>query len=262
MAYIGREGSIGLDVETDGHIGGKGFERDLVRDWDLDVDALQNHTRYSRSTKKPPKLVHNIIFSMPPGTSPRAVLRAVQRLALSKWALQHRYAMALHTDDEHPHVHVVLKAVSEQGMRLNIRKATLRSWRAQFAANLRDLGVNANATERAVRGQVMSPQRDGVYRANLREETTFASQRTVDSPEDRQSSRSMAEHNSKFRSTRQSVTMAWREMAEIAEKSGDVELAAEIRSFEGRMFHGDPQSPSPNLRVGSKGSMHTSRIVQ
>jgi hypothetical protein len=59
MAYIGREGKLGLDVDADGHVGGKGFERDLVRDWDLDVDALQNHTRNSGSPRKPLELVHN-----------------------------------------------------------------------------------------------------------------------------------------------------------------------------------------------------------
>jgi len=41
MAYIGREGELGLDVDTDGYVEGKGFERELVRDWNLDVDALQ-----------------------------------------------------------------------------------------------------------------------------------------------------------------------------------------------------------------------------
>jgi hypothetical protein len=46
--------------------------------------------------------------------------------------------------------------VSEQGERLNIRPPTLRKWRRDFAANLRELGVAANATERAVRGQVKS----------------------------------------------------------------------------------------------------------
>jgi len=154
------------------HLGGKSFERGLVRDWDLDVDALQNHTRNSGSARKPPKLVHNIIFSMPPGTSPRAVLRALQKVALYEWALQHRYAMALHTDDDHPHVHAVLKAVSEQGVRLNIRKATLRAWRTRFAANLRELGVDANATELAVRGKSKTRKLDGIYRANRRGQST------------------------------------------------------------------------------------------
>lgn len=81
--------------------------------------------------------------------------------------------MALHTDDDHPHVHVLLKALGEDGMRLNVRKATLRSWRAQFAENLRQLGVAANATERTVRGQVLASKRDRICRAAKRGESTY-----------------------------------------------------------------------------------------
>jgi len=83
MAYIGREGELGLEADVGGHLGGKGFERSLVREWNLDSAALANHTIRSSSPRKPPKLVHNIIFSMPPGTSPKAVLKAVQKLALN-----------------------------------------------------------------------------------------------------------------------------------------------------------------------------------
>src|SRR5271167_4579921 len=65
-------------------------------------------------------------------------------------------------------VHLVLTAVSEQGVRLNIKKATLRHWRSEFARNLRLLGVQANATERAVRGETRKAKKDGIYRASLR----------------------------------------------------------------------------------------------
>jgi len=224
MAYIGREGTLGLDVDTDGHIGGKGFERELVRDWDLDVDALQNHTRNSGSSRKPPKLVHNIIFSMPPGTSPHAVLRAVKRLASNEWALQHRYAMVLHTDDDHPHVHVVLKAVSERGVRLNIRKATLRSWRAQFAAHLRNLGVDANATERAVRDNRKSPLSHGAYRALSRDHSTRSPGIAHERPW-HDSERTQSE------GTRLRIRAGWRGVAELLESSHDHELAVAVRSF-------------------------------
>ena len=61
--------------------------------------------------------------------------------------------MVLHTDEPHPHVHVVVKAVSEEGVPLNIRKETLRGWRQEFARQLRARGVEANATDRRVRGQ-------------------------------------------------------------------------------------------------------------
>jgi len=124
--------------------------------------------------------IWNVIFSMPPGTSAGEVLKAVKKLAANEWALKHRYAMALHTDDKHPHVHVVLKAVSEQGTRLNIRKATLRAWRAQFAENLRELGIAANATERAVRGQSRSHTRDPIYRANHRGGSTYVARKRAE----------------------------------------------------------------------------------
>src|SRR5438045_6594681 len=102
-------------------------ERRLVEDCDLDVEALKRQTERSIRSRKPTKLVHNIIFSMPAGTSPTKVLKAVRKFAANEWASTHRYAMALHTDTPHPHVHVVVKAMSEQGVRLNVRKATLRA---------------------------------------------------------------------------------------------------------------------------------------
>jgi hypothetical protein len=80
--------------------------------------------------------------------------------------------MVLHTDDDHPHVHVVVKAVGEEGERLNIRKETLRRWRAVFAQQLRAQGVNANATERAVRGAPLKAYKDGIYRAAQRHAST------------------------------------------------------------------------------------------
>jgi hypothetical protein len=69
--------------------------------------------------RKPPKLVHNMVFSMPKGTPPDKLYEAVRRFAMEKLALQHRYAMALPAEQGYPHVHVVLKAVSEHGERLN-----------------------------------------------------------------------------------------------------------------------------------------------
>jgi type IV secretory pathway VirD2 relaxase len=90
---------------------------------------------------------------MPAGTSPDRVLSAAQKFCREEFALKHRYVMALHTDEPHPHVHVVLKAVNEEGRRLNIKKATLQEWRAKFAANLREQGVAANATPRKFRNQ-------------------------------------------------------------------------------------------------------------
>jgi type IV secretory pathway VirD2 relaxase len=70
----------------------------------------------------------------------------------------------LHIDEPHPHVHVVVKAVSEESVRLNIRKATLRHWRQAFARHLRAQGIAANATRRAERGKTRTSKLKGIYR--------------------------------------------------------------------------------------------------
>src|SRR5277367_4761077 len=85
VSYIGREGRLGLEADTGDRLDGKGFERRLTEDWDLDLEA---HDRSIRG-RKPPKLVHNIIFSMPPGTPSDKVLEAVRRLALNEWEFKH-----------------------------------------------------------------------------------------------------------------------------------------------------------------------------
>lgn len=134
-------------------ITGKGVARRLVEEWDLDLEALLWRQPYLMPARRaPPKLVHKLLFSMPAGTPPEKLLAAVRSFAQEEFGFAHRYTLALHTDEPHPHVHVIVKAVSEDGARLNIRKPTLRSWREAFARHLRVQGVAAAATQRAVRG--------------------------------------------------------------------------------------------------------------
>jgi type IV secretory pathway VirD2 relaxase len=152
LEYIGRKGELDLESDDGERLTGAGVGKGLVEDWDLDVDEYRRTSDLTATRgKEPARLVHKLIFSMPAGTPPEKVLTAVRNFAREEFWGQHRYALALHTDEPHPHVHLVLKAVSEQGVRLNIKKATLRHWRSEFARNLRMLGVEANATERAIR---------------------------------------------------------------------------------------------------------------
>ena len=171
--YIGRRGTLELEGDDGERLQGRVADA-LLEDWDLDVDAVRRQGSLAAAGKRaPPKLVHKLMFSMPPGTPPQKVLSAVRNFAREEFYGQHRYAIVLHTDEPHPHVHLVLKAVSEQGVRLSIKKATLRHWRLQFASQLRALGVVANATERAVRGESRGAMRDGIYRANARGASTY-----------------------------------------------------------------------------------------
>ena len=156
---------------------------------------------------------------------------AVRKFAVNQWALKHRYAMVLHTDEPHPHVHIVVKATSEQGRRLNIRKSTLRDWRQQFAQNLRDLGVAANATERAVRGVTRTTLPNGMYRAALRGESTRLHQVDANRDTMRQSeTRNIASNNSRA-ATQREILKGWRAIHDSFLSGAEDELANTVHRF-------------------------------
>ena len=174
LGYIGRRGEVDLETDDGEKLRGTRVAKDIVEEWDLDLDEYRRKCDLTATRgREPARLVHKVIFSMPAGTPPEKVLTAVKNFAREEFALKHRYAMALHTDTDRPHVHVVIKAVSELGQRLHIRKATLREWRSEFARHLRELGIAANATPRYVRGETGLRKRDGIYRASLRGESTY-----------------------------------------------------------------------------------------
>ncbi len=182
--------------------------------------------------RKPPKLIHKLMFSMPPGTPPDKVLAAVRTFAREQFELQHRYAFVLHTDEDHPHVHLVLKAVSEQGVRLNIQKATLRHWRSEFARNLRLLGVEANATERAVRGETRKAKKDGIYRASLRGDSTYIrAQAAAVAAELLKGQIRIEPGKKRLMETRHLIASGWRSIAMNLAMKGEFELAAQVTSF-------------------------------
>lgn len=235
--YIDRKGELDIETDEGDRIGGKGSERELLNDWGLGLEEQQANSTYSGMPgRKPTKLVHNIVFSMPAGTPPKKLLAAARHFAQEKFVLQHRYAMVLHTDHDHPHVHLVLKAVSEDGVRLNIRKATLREWRRDFAAALRIQGVAANATERAVRGAIRSQKPDGIYRAMRRGESTHYEQRALAAAHEVRSGRlNPGPRKERLLSTRGDVERGWRAVGNLLERDGHAELALEVRRFVDRM---------------------------
>jgi len=145
FSYISRRGELEIETDDGERMKGRDAGMRLLEDWDLDLDAHRKRPDLFATTRRQaPKLVHRLIFSMPAGTPPDKVLSAVRDFACEEFGLKHRYAMVLHTDEPHPHVHVVVKAMSEDGARLNIRKATLRAWRQQFARHLRQHGVEVS----------------------------------------------------------------------------------------------------------------------
>jgi hypothetical protein len=224
-----------VEIETDDgrQLSGKGVEEGLLEDWDLDLEEYRRKAHLeSRRSRTPPKLVHKLMFSMPAGTQPDKVLGAVKAFAREEFGLKHRYAMVLHTDEPHPHVHVVIKAMSEQGQRLHIRRATLREWRAEFARHLRALGVAANATPRYVRGETKQRKLDGVYRAGLRGESTHMRERAeVVARELAKGGLRVEASKAKVLVTRAHVKHEWRAVSTILMQAGHIEAATEVNRF-------------------------------
>jgi hypothetical protein len=172
---------------------------------------------------------------MPAGTPPRKVLTAVRDFAREEFGLKHRYAMVLHTDEPHPHVHVVVKTVSEDGVRLNIRKETLRHWRQEFARQLRAQGLPANATERAVRGQSRTPKLDSIFRAAQRGESSHMTARVHEVARELKAGSLDRTGASKLQQTRMEVVRGWRAVRDLLLAEGRHQLADEIGRFVSQM---------------------------
>jgi hypothetical protein len=237
LDYIGREGEQEIETDDGQRIRKAGFEQDIIKDWDLDLEEHRGSRQRAITTRrKSPKLVHNVVFSMPEGTPPEKVRAAVRTFAREKFALRHRYLLTLHTDQPRPHVHLVVKAVSEEGVRLNIRKATLREWRRDFAANLRDLDVEANATERAVRGVSTPRKSDGIFRAATRGASTHYRERAWTVADELRHGGVRPEPGREtLLRTRAAITDGWHGMADMLDAAGQRAHAELIRRFVARM---------------------------
>lgn len=232
LDYISRYGKLPLEGDDGERVEGQRGQARL-EEWDLDVDDVRRQAELAGTRgRKPPKLVHKLMFSMPAGTAPDKMLAAVRNFAREEFWGQHRYAFVLHTDEDHPHVHLVLKAVSEQGLRLNIRKLTLRHWRSQFARNLRLLGVPANASGRAVRGESGKSLKDGIYRAGLRGESVHLRTRAeAIAFEMLKGDLTLEPEKSKLAQKRKEIERGWRATSHILATGGHHALAMQIRSF-------------------------------
>jgi hypothetical protein len=237
--YIGRRGELDLETDDGLQLQGKGIGNDLLYDWNLDLETHQREAEFAKTRGRPaPKLVHKLMFSMPPGTAPKAVQAAVRNFAREEFALKHRYAMVLHTDEPHPHMHVVVKAVSEQGERLNIRKETLREWRREFARHLRTQGIAANATDRFVRGETKPHKLDGIYRPmrDPNRHSTHIQKRLESIAAELLRGNIRAEAGkSKLVQTRTEVERGWRFVSEILVREGQPELASQVERFVNQM---------------------------
>ena len=153
--YIGRQGKEevggkGKTLEIEDERGEKIQGRDglvqLADEWRVAGAYIDDDS--------PRREAFNIVFSMPVGTPPEAV-RAATAEAARELFEGHKYVFVMHEDQGAPHVHLSVRADRYDGVRLSPRKADLDRWRAVFARNLQDRGVNAVASRQPVRADAI-----------------------------------------------------------------------------------------------------------
>jgi hypothetical protein len=89
LGYLSRGGELEIETDEGQRLAGKAVTKKLVEDWDLDVEQYRRRSGLKpRKDRNPPRLVHKILFSMPPGTPPKKVLQAVKNFAREEFALR------------------------------------------------------------------------------------------------------------------------------------------------------------------------------
>lgn len=169
LDHIARHGALALETDYGELMYGSHIGRRLIEAMDLDLEEYRRRPDLRVPLgRRPLKLVHKIILSMPSGTPSRGLLDAARAFLEEQFGNEHRYVFVLHTDRTHPYVHVVVKAVSERGVRLIPKKLTLRTWRSAFARHLRAQRIAASATTRASRRPVRANKSKAVYHIEQR----------------------------------------------------------------------------------------------
>jgi len=219
LDHIARRGELGLETDFGEVARGRSVGCRLMEEMDLDLEEYRRRLELTvPSRRRLPKLVHKIVLSMPQGTPPGGLLAAARGFLREEFGIEHRYAFVLHTDRVHPYVSVVVKAMSEHGVRLNIKKPILRQWRLEFARHLRDQNIAANATSRAMRGEVHEGKSKAIYHTERRGASTRLPPRE-------------GPGNGKLVATRQAIEQRWQEIRASLIGQGRQDLAEEVGRF-------------------------------
>jgi hypothetical protein len=144
LDYISRKGDVDLETEKGEVLFTKEDIKALHKEWSGDKGKRNGKTRDTA----------NIVLSMPIGTNEDDLKDSVRKFAKNRFGHNYQYVMACHDDSKsgNPHVHLTIKTLGFDGKRLHIKKGDPQKMRVEFAEQLRNLGIEAEATPRADRG--------------------------------------------------------------------------------------------------------------
>jgi hypothetical protein len=232
LAYISRKGRLEIETDAGDHIA-REQHKAFLADWHLELSAGQyRKARKGQRAPRASRLVKNIVLSIPHPTPAEKVMAAARAFAREKFAGQHRYAMVMHTDQQNPHVHLVVKAEDNYGRKLHIDKPMLREWREDFARLMREQGIAANATPRFVRGRSKRKAKWGGFQAQQHGISTVLLERVKDIANELAQTGTIRDpERAKLIETRRAIVASWLQTADALNMQGEGVLAREVRHF-------------------------------
>lgn len=222
LLYISRNGKLDLETEQGEAIIDKQGLKELIAEWKNDVGERNERTRDT----------YNIVLSMPSGTDPQGVKQAARNFAKSRFSENHQYVFVLHTDSDHPHVHLTVKSLGFDGTRLHVKRGDPQIWREEFAEELRSIGIEAEATPRKIRGVVKKPVSQPVFHLRQRGKAKTDAEKIKEIiGEFRQGKFSEKPWESRIKETQHNIRKLWLREAQKAKLDNDLGTVKEVLDF-------------------------------
>lgn len=167
FTYISRNGKVPMYDQDGVEISEIEDMQALAQEWhDLNFHPDDLDTRHASPDAR------RLILSMPKNTDSEVVLRAARATARALFEDNFDYVYALHTDEgkgksPNPHVHLTVRARGHDGKPLAFGPDDLLYMRRVFATELRERGVDADATPQIARGPKLNNEHSKTYQARL-----------------------------------------------------------------------------------------------
>jgi hypothetical protein len=231
--YVARNGDLSLEDQDANMIEGKEAIGALLDEWQKSGSFIEEVSSRRES--------FHVILSMPAGVDRLAVERASRDFAAKEFKEKYPYVLVRHDDEDHPHVHLIVKARGYDGKRLNPRKEDLHRWREGFVESLRDHGVEAVATKRQQRLRSEKGVAQAIAQIKARGETPQTEGR-----------KSSPDRIARAIATEAKVTAGYRDLIGALKQSSvdDIRLAAALES---RLFGKEGQGRAEGGRAVTGG---------
>jgi len=149
-SYISRKNELLLEAFE----GSKSLELHDKEDMDQVVSVWADRF----DNRKRSRDVATIILSTPEGTNTDSALQSAKEFASEEFS-EHEYMLALHTDTQNPHVHLMVEMRDRNDRKLRLEKKDLKRLRETFAKKCRDNHIQVEASYRTERGKhIRSPK--------------------------------------------------------------------------------------------------------